>query len=88
MEELDVIELLAPVGSWPAGTTGTIVILDDDRPDWMLVEIVSEEDGSTLDTIGVRPDQAKVVWASKDHPVPDAPDDITVRATATRSHRR
>jgi hypothetical protein len=64
MEELDVIELLTPIGSWPAGTTGTIVILDEDRPDWMMVEIVSEEDGSTLDMIDVRPDQAKVIWVN------------------------
>jgi hypothetical protein len=88
MEELDVIELLSPVGSWPAGTTGTIVILDEARPDWMMVEIVSEEDGSALDTIEVRPDQAKVVWAIKDHGAPPASDGITVRAAVTRSPRR
>ena len=86
MEELDVIELLAPVGSWPAGTTGTVVILDEARPDWMMVEIVSKEDGSTLDMIHVRPDQAKVIWAMNEHPVPGTSDDITVRATA-RSRR-
>jgi hypothetical protein len=88
MEELDVIELLSPVGSWAAGTTGTIVILDEARPDWMMVEIVSDEDGSALETIDVRPDQAKVVWAIKDHGAPQASDDITVRAAVTRARRR
>jgi hypothetical protein len=88
MEELDVIELLSPVGSWPAGSTGTVVLVDAARPDWVMVEIVSSEDGSSLDTIDVRADQAKVVWAIKDHPPVDAPDDITVRAAVTRTRRR
>lgn len=41
-----------------------------------------------LDMIQVPIEQAKVVWAIKDHPSPTALDDITVRAADARSRRR
>jgi hypothetical protein len=46
---LDVVELLADSGRWPAGTIGTVVEADDDQA---LVEI-SDERGHALDFITV-----------------------------------
>lgn len=57
--ELDVIELRIPVGSWDAGTRGTV---HEVRSDALLVE-VSDEDGVTRDLITVPVDAARVVWS-------------------------
>jgi hypothetical protein len=38
-KELDVVRLLKPVGSWPAGTEGVVVAED---PSTALVEVVTE----------------------------------------------
>ena len=46
---LDVVELLADSGRWPAGTVGTVVEADDDKA---LVEI-SDDRGHALDFISV-----------------------------------
>jgi hypothetical protein len=80
MEELDVIELLRPIGSWPARSTGTVLEL---RPDWALVEVANEH-GETLDMIEVPLDQGKVIWAIKDY---RSPSDVPEPAGA-RAHRR
>ena len=44
---LDVVELLADSGRWPAGTIGTVVEADDDQA---LVEI-SDDRGHALDFV-------------------------------------
>jgi hypothetical protein len=46
---LDVVELVAHSGRWPAGTIGTVVEADDERA---LVEI-SDDRGHALDFIAV-----------------------------------
>jgi hypothetical protein len=46
---LDVVELVADSGRWPAGTIGTVVEADDERA---LVEI-SDDRGHGLDFISV-----------------------------------
>ena len=46
---LDVVELLADSGRWPAGTVGTVVEADDEQA---LVEI-SDDRGHALDFISV-----------------------------------
>jgi hypothetical protein len=46
---LDVVELLADSGRWPAGTVGTVVEADDEKA---LVEI-SDDRGHGLDFISV-----------------------------------
>lgn len=85
MDELDVIELLTPVGKCPTGTAGTVIKL---LPTGALVEIASEEDGSTLDMIDVSSDQAKVVWAIKDQRPAGTPHDALEPAHASARRRR
>jgi hypothetical protein len=89
MEVLDVVELLKEIDGvdvdhpWPAGTEGTVLELWTDSA---MIEI-SNDDGETLDMPTIAFDQVKVVWAIKDHRVPQASDGITVRVAATRSSR-
>ena len=49
ISEHDVVVLRAPVGAWPAGTTGAVISTYDDT---LLVEITGPG-GKTLDTIQV-----------------------------------
>lgn len=49
ISEHDVVVLRAPVGAWPAGTTGAVISTYDDA---VLVEIIGPG-GKTLDTIQV-----------------------------------
>ena len=51
--EHDVVVLRETVGSWPAGTTGTVVSLQGDA---LLVEI-ADDDGKTLDILPVPSDR-------------------------------
>jgi len=48
-KEFDVVEMLDPVGRWPAGTSGAIV---DESRDWKQIEI-SDEQGQMVDLISV-----------------------------------
>ena len=48
--ELDVVELTADTGRWPAGTPGTIVHL---TPGFALVEIADDR-GRTLDMLDIQ----------------------------------
>lgn len=64
IEEDDVVALRAPVGAWPAGTTGTAVSLYEDAA---LVE-VGEDDppGSALDNLVTIPfEQLELVWSGR-----------------------
>lgn len=57
--ELDVVELLDPVGRWPAGTRGTVV---DQHGDVKQVEISeSEPPGAMLDLISVPKSRLKLI---------------------------
>jgi hypothetical protein len=63
--EHDVVALLNPVGGWPAGTKGTVII---DEPALKFVEI-SNEFGEALTCLDVPPDQLRLVWKCP-HPAP------------------
>lgn len=54
--EHDVVALREPVGTWPAGTSGTVV---SDYGDTKLIEI-SDKSGATLDLIQVPPAKLNV----------------------------
>jgi hypothetical protein len=56
--EVDVVALRNSVGTWAAGTTGTVVA---DLGSHLWVEI-SNELGEELDTVSVPPDQLRLVW--------------------------
>lgn len=56
ISEHDVVVLRAPVGAWPAGTTGAVISTYDDT---VLVEITGPG-GKTLDTIQVPTDRLDV----------------------------
>ena len=55
--EIDYVELLDPVGRWPAGTRGTVV---DERGEWKQVE-VADERGQMVDLISVAAPRLKPV---------------------------
>lgn len=55
--EIDYVELLDPVGKWPAGTRGTVV---DESGRWKQVEI-SDEHGQMLELISVAEPRLKLV---------------------------
>lgn len=55
--EIDVVELLKPVGKWPAGTRGAVV---SDHGDVKLVEI-SDDQGQMLDLISVAEPRLKLI---------------------------
>jgi hypothetical protein len=55
--EIDVVELLKPVGKWPAGTRGAVV---SDHGDVKLVEIADEQ-GVMLDLISVAEPRLKLI---------------------------
>ena len=78
--ELDVIELRLPVGTWDAGTRGTV---HEVRSDALLVEI-SDEDGVTRDLITVPVDAARDVWSMDEH----RSSETSQGATASRTSRR
>lgn len=56
ISEHDVVVLREHVGTWPAGTTGSVISVYDDT---LLVEITNA-DGKTLDTIQVPATQLSV----------------------------
>jgi hypothetical protein len=57
--ELDYVELLDPVGRWPAGTRGTVV---DEHGEWKQIEISeSEPPGAMLDLISVAESRLKLI---------------------------
>lgn len=56
---LDVVELRADSGRWPAGTVGTVVEADAERA---LIEI-SDDRGHALDFISV-PQDALTAWST------------------------
>lgn len=57
--ELDVVELLDPIGDWPAGTVGAVV---SDWGEIKQVEISDDERyGATLDLIAVRESRLKLI---------------------------
>jgi hypothetical protein len=65
-QELDVVKFLAPVGDWPAGTTGTVV---DAFTDGGIVE-VSDDEGRMLDLVSAPYTALEVVWSvSREHAV-------------------
>ena len=70
--ELDVIELLRPVGLWGVGTRGTVHEVSSDA---LLVEI-SDDHGATLDLITVPIDGATVVWSMDEHRCPRTSEDV------------
>jgi hypothetical protein len=55
--EIDVVELLDPVGRWPAGTRGTVV---DERGEWKQIEI-SDGRGVMLDLVSVAEPRLKLI---------------------------
>jgi hypothetical protein len=61
IEEHDVVALRAPVGSWPPGTTGTVVSLYADAA---LVEVAEDDPaGSALDNLLTVPfEQLELRW--------------------------
>jgi hypothetical protein len=57
--EHDYVELVDPVGNWPAGTRGTVV---SDHGDIKLVEISDADNfGATLDLIHVAEPRLKLI---------------------------
>jgi hypothetical protein len=57
IRENDVVELLSSTGSWPTGTSGTIV---SERTEQKLVEI-SDGQGQMLDLVSVPESQLKLI---------------------------
>jgi hypothetical protein len=64
IEENDVVALRVPVGSWPAGTTGTAVSLYEDAA---LVEVAEDDPpGSALDNLVTVPfHQLELCWSGR-----------------------
>lgn len=55
--EIDVVELLDPVGRWPVGTMGTVV---HDLGEWKQIEI-SDDDGVMLDLVSALEPRLRLV---------------------------
>ncbi len=64
IEEHDVVALRTPIGSWPAGTTGTVVSLYEDAG---LVEVAEDDPpGSALDNLLTMPfEQLELCWSHR-----------------------
>lgn len=64
IEEHDVVGLREPIGTWPAGTTGTVVSLYEDAA---LVEVAEDDPpGSALDNLLTVPfDQLELRWSHR-----------------------
>jgi hypothetical protein len=64
IEEDDVVALRVPIGSWPAGTTGTAVSLYEDSA---LVEVAEDDPpGSALDNLLTVPfEQLELRWSGR-----------------------
>ena len=64
IEEDDVVALRVPIGSWPAGTTGTAVSLYEDSA---LVEVAEDDPpGFALDNLLTVPfDQLELRWSGR-----------------------
>jgi hypothetical protein len=64
IEEHDVVALRAPIGSWPAGTSGTVVSLCDRAA---LVEVAEDDPpGSALDNLLTVPfEELQLRWSHR-----------------------
>lgn len=63
-EEIDVVEFATRVGTWPAGTVGTVVSTTD--PKRALVEISRSSDGATIELAPVPYSDLRVVRRARD----------------------
>lgn len=84
MKELDVIELQSSIGSWKAGTKGTVLELWDGSA---LVEIANG-DGETLELLTVPVDAAKVVWSVDAQERPEVSRNVAATANSSRRASR
>jgi hypothetical protein len=64
IEEHDVVALRVPIGTWSAGTTGTVVSLCEDSA---LVEVAEDDPpGSALDNLLTVPfEQLELCWSHR-----------------------
>lgn len=61
IEEHDVVRLLEPIGRWPAGAKGTVVLIHN--PDVMMVEMPGEADSCLDLLVDIPADLLEVTWS-------------------------
>lgn len=59
IEEIDCVRFTKPIGRWPTGTEGTVIVTGED---WVEVEIMDRALGYPIDFVDAPVDAVEVTW--------------------------